>query len=61
MEIPRTSVVEGRRELPSGHQEKHPPWGSMTMGVGIKQNPQEMEGFQISRFRIAVSVVPCAV
>ena len=33
-----TSAVEGCRDLPSRHQEKHPPWGSMMVGVGMKQN-----------------------
>jgi len=32
VEKSRTSVVGGRRDLPSGRQEKHPPWGSMMGG-----------------------------
>jgi len=36
IEISRTSIGEGRRDLRRGHQEKHPAWASMMMGVGMR-------------------------
>ena len=49
-EILRTVVVEGRRDLPSEHQEKHPPWGSMMTGVGNETETKMEERIQGSRF-----------